>query len=142
LSDAREVPGSDEPPATRIWKNRWFADFAHSNAISDAQLCEAIERAERGLIDADLGGGVIKQRIARPGQGRSGGFRTVVFFKAARRAFFVFGFAKSRRENLAPTELRFYKSVAPDALQQDESALEAQMKTGELIEVFCNEKDL
>lgn len=62
----------------RVFKNAWFERFARKQGISDAVLLEAVERAERGLIDADLGGCVIKQRVARPGQGRSGGWRTVL----------------------------------------------------------------
>jgi hypothetical protein len=60
--------------------------FAKQSGIGDAVLCEAIRDAERGLIAADLGGGVIKQRIARPGQGKSGGFRTLIVFRAGARA--------------------------------------------------------
>src|SRR2546427_1960732 len=54
----------------RIFKNAWFARYARKQDISDKSMVQAIERAEQGLIDADLGGGVIKQRVARPGQDR------------------------------------------------------------------------
>ena len=60
-----------------VFKTRWFARFARQERIADSSLREAIERAERGLIDADLGGGLIKQRVARPGRGRSGGYRVI-----------------------------------------------------------------
>jgi len=66
----------------RIFKTKSFVRFARRERISDASLCEAIRRAERGLIDADLGGGVIKQRVARAGQGRSGGFRVLIAYRA------------------------------------------------------------
>lgn len=62
----------------RIFKNRWFEKFARKQDIGDDVLREAVGRAERGLIDADLGGGVIKQRVAREGEGRSGGYRTII----------------------------------------------------------------
>jgi len=65
----------------RIFKTKPFARFASGEGIVDAQLCDAISRADKGLIDADLGGGVIKQRLARRGQGRSGGFRSIVVFR-------------------------------------------------------------
>jgi hypothetical protein len=71
----------------RIFKNAWFERFARKQNISDKAIAQAIERAEQGLIDADLGGGVIKQRVARPGQGKSGGFRTVILYRATERAF-------------------------------------------------------
>ena len=79
----------------RIFKN---IRFARREAISDRALCDAIARAERGLIDADLGGNVIKQRIPRPHQGRSGGFRSIILFRAAERAVFVYGFVKNDQE--------------------------------------------
>ncbi len=69
----------------RVFKNGWFQKFARKEKISDAMLCEAIARAERGQIDADLGSGLIKQRLARPGAGKSGGFRTLIFFRTQQR---------------------------------------------------------
>ena len=75
----------------RVFKIKWFVRFARQNNISDRDLCEAIER---GLIDADLGGNVTKQRIARPNEGRSGGYRALICFRVEDRAFFVFGFPK------------------------------------------------
>lgn len=77
----------------RIFKTRWMARFARKAGIDDALLVEAIDRAERGLIDADLGGGVIKQRVGRSGQGRSGGYRTLIAFRFGDLAFFIYGFA-------------------------------------------------
>ena len=88
----------------RVFKSNRFHRFARKEKISDAMLCEAIERAERGLIDADLGAGLIKQRVARPGAGRSGGYRTLIFFRAETRAVFAFGFAKSDLANLEDDE--------------------------------------
>ena len=66
----------------RVFKTKGFARFARRERISDANLGEAVRRAERGLVDADLGGGVIKQRVARPGQGKSGGYRVLVAYRA------------------------------------------------------------
>jgi hypothetical protein len=76
----------------RIFKSRWFERFARKEGIADVVLFEAVVRAEKGQIDADLGGGVVKQRIARPGQGRSKGYRTIIFFRRGVRSFFVYGF--------------------------------------------------
>jgi hypothetical protein len=78
----------------------------------DASLCEAIRNADQGLVDADLGGGVIKQRIARSGGGKSGGFRTIILFRARSRAFFVHGFAKNDRDNIDDKELAAFKMLA------------------------------
>src|SRR5580658_5139225 len=82
----------------RVFKTRWFQRFARKERIRDAVLLDAVARAEKGQLDADLGGGVIKQRIARPGQGKSGGYCTIIVFKQGQRAVFVYGFAKSERE--------------------------------------------
>src|ERR1039457_2463133 len=82
-----------------------MARFIRRERIAHASLREAVERAERGLIHVDLGGGLIKQRVARPGKGRSGGYRTIIAYRRAGRAGFRFGFAKSERENIEPDEL-------------------------------------
>lgn len=91
--------------AVRVFKTRWFARFARRERISYASPCGAIRRAERGLVDADLGGGVIKQRVARAGQGRWGGYRVLVAYRPRARSVFLFGFAKSARANVEDDEL-------------------------------------
>ena len=117
---------------------RPFARFANREGISDAVLCDAVRRAERGTIDADLGGGVLKQRVARKGQGRSGGFRVIVVFRRGERAFFVHGFAKSDRENLRRNELRALRSLASEMLGLDGAGLEAMLANGTISEVSCD----
>jgi hypothetical protein len=71
--------------------------FAGEEGIQDKELCEAVSEAERGLIDADYGGGVIKQRIARPNEGKSGGFRSIILYRQGKKAFFVFWFYQKRK---------------------------------------------
>jgi len=94
----------------RIFRNQWITKFAKKHKISDSELIEAVERADDGLIDADLGGGVIKQRIARQGQGRSGGYRSLIFFRHGERAFFMTAFAKNDRETMTETDIEQAKS--------------------------------
>ena len=89
-------------------------------------------------MDADLGGGVIKQRIARKGGGRSGGFRAIILFRRGELAFFVYGFAKSDRETLRPDELATYRLLANEYLALDRAGLEAAQSVGAIIEVKCN----
>ncbi len=89
----------------KVFKTKWFARYARHELIADASLREAIARAERGLVDADLGGGLFKQRVARRGQGRSGGFRVIVAYRSKGRAVFLLGFAKAERENISQDEL-------------------------------------
>ena len=122
----------------RTFKTKPFARFAARESIEDAALCEAVERAVKGLVDADLGGGVIKQRIARLGQGRSGGFRVLVVFRRGDRAFFVHGFAKSDRENLQRKELRALRSLANEMLGLDGPGLEAMLANATISEVNCD----
>lgn len=119
----------------RVFKTRWFARFAKRQAIADADLRRAVERAERGLIDADLGGGVIKQRIARPNEGKSSGFRTIILFRSGARSFFVYGFPKSARDNVQKNELLAFRELADEMLRYDELALMKAIDAGALIEV-------
>jgi hypothetical protein len=78
----------------RLFKLKAFARFQRQEGIADKTLSKAIGSAEGGLVDADLGGGLIKQRVARPGQGKRGGFRTIVAYRRGSRAVFLFGFAQ------------------------------------------------
>lgn len=122
----------------QTFKTKAFARFAKREGLDDAVLCEAVRRAESGLIDADLGGGVIKQRVARTGGGRSGGFRTIVLFRRGDLAFFVYGFAKSDRGNLRPDELAAFRLLADEYLGLDESGLKTAQSVGAIIEVNSN----
>ena len=124
----------------RTFKTKPFGRFATREEIENGALCEAVERAAKGLIGADLGSGVIKQRIARRGQGRSGGFRVIVAFRRGERAFFVHGFAKSDRENLRPWELTALRSLADEMLGLDAAGLEAMPANGTISEVDCDDQ--
>ncbi len=119
----------------RLFKTKWFARYARHEKITDASLREAVARAERGLIDADLGGGVIKQRVARVGKGRSGGYRVVIAFRAAERSVFLFGFAKSERDNIDADELATLKKIASAWLAADAAKIERAITEGVLVEV-------
>jgi hypothetical protein len=122
----------------RVFKNKPFARFARKNGVSDAELCGAIQDANRGLIDADLGGGVIKQRVARRGAGKSGGFRTMIVFRARALAIFVHGFAKSEVENIGPIELTALKKLASELLAYGADALDKAIASGTLMELQCD----
>jgi hypothetical protein len=124
----------------RVFKNKAFSRFAATNEISDEDLCNAVQRASRGLIDADLGGGVIKQRIARKGEGKSGGFRSMILFKQGERAIFVHGFAKKDVGNISPKELKALKKLAKIMLAYSDAQIAAVVASGTLVEVKCNGK--
>ncbi len=89
----------------RVFKVRVFARFQRRERIADASLAKAVQDAEAGLIDADLGGGLIKQRVARPGQGKRSGYRTVIVYRRSELAVFLLGFAKNERANIDDDEL-------------------------------------
>jgi hypothetical protein len=105
-----------------FYTSKEFARMARRSGLAEAGLSEAIDRAEEGKIDSDLGGGLIKQRVARPGQGRSGGFRTVIAYRKGGRAIFLHLFEKSRQANLSDVELEVYKDLAGeyDALTDEQ----------------------
>ena len=124
----------------QTFKTKAFARFAAREGIDDDALCETVGRARRGLVDADLGGEVIKQRIARKGSGRSGGYRTIVLFRRGKLAFFVYGFAKSDRANLRRDELRAFRLLADEYLALDAAGLAAAQMIGVIIEVKCNDQ--
>ena len=129
----------------RTFKTKAFSRFAGREGIDDAALCEAVDRARSGSVDADLGGGVIKQRVARKhvarkGGGRSGGFRTIMLFRRGEVAFFVYGFAKSGRENLRQDELETFRRLADAYLALDRAGLAAAQAVGAIIEVKCDDQ--
>ncbi|MGA7218128.1 MAG: type II toxin-antitoxin system RelE/ParE family toxin [Candidatus Sulfotelmatobacter sp.] len=119
----------------RIFKSRWFQRFARQEQIADALLRDAIARAEKGQIDAELGGGVIKQRIARAGQGKSKGYRTIIFFRRGAKAFFVYGFAKSQRANISRVEEDEFKEAAKIVLALTDDQLATRLRRGDFLEV-------
>jgi hypothetical protein len=122
----------------RVFKNKWFTRFARKEGLTDAQLCEAVLRAERRLIDADLGGDLIKQRIARKGQGKSGGYRAFIAYRPAERAFFVFGFPKSERRDVDDKELEALKDAAAELHGLSDDMVERAIENEILSEVRCD----
>lgn len=125
----------------RLYKLKAFARFQRRERIADKALGKAVRSAEAGLVDADLGGGLIKQRVARPGQGKSGGFRTIIAYRRGDRAVFLFGFAKSERENLDDDELAYWQRVGRAYLGLDDDDLEAAITADELMEVSYGEEE-
>jgi hypothetical protein len=119
----------------RIFKNTWFARFADKEGITDGELREAVNQLEAGQADANLGGGVYKVRVARPSEGKSGGYRVIVFFRSEERTFFVYGFAKSDRSNIDERELRVFKKRAKTALSLTDDQIRDRLKDRALLEV-------
>jgi hypothetical protein len=109
--------------------------------LTDSALREAVRRAESGLIDADLGGGVIKQRVARPGKGKSGGYRTIILFRQGDRAIFAFGFAKSAQATISKADLALLKQAAAEALRWSGEELDRLAASRTLVEIGDEQED-
>lgn len=118
----------------RLFKTKWFCRYAQGERINDSMLWEAIRRAERGIIDANLGGYVIKQRVGKDGQSRKG-YRVVIAFKTQKRAIFMFGFAKSDRDNIDEDELKSLKEMASSWLNANEEQIDKSLLNGSLKEI-------
>lgn len=125
----------------RIFKTKWLARFARQETISDKSLDEAIRRAESGLIDADLGGGLIKQRVARSGKGRSGGYRMIIAFRARGRAVFLYAFAKNERENIDADELSDLRRIGMNWLNATTGTIQQALDEGTLQEIENDQTD-
>ena len=119
----------------KVYKNAWFGRFARKQKISANALLDAVHRAERGQIDADLGGGVIKQRISRLGQGKSKGYRSILLFCKNEKSFFVYGFAKNVIANISEDEEEQFKKMAKYILALTDSQLSALIAHGQFEEV-------
>jgi hypothetical protein len=124
----------------RIFKTRTLAKFTRQNGISDANPAAAVENALRGLVDADLGGHIIKQRVARPGQGKRGGFRMLIGLRPGL-AIFLFGFAKNERENIDDDQLKDLREIIASWFAADEKKIAQALKDGILLEVQNGSKN-
>lgn len=119
----------------RIFKTKGVGRFVRRERIADASLKEAIERTERGIIDADLGGGLIKQRLARAGQGRSAGFRMIVAYRVAGRAVFLYGFAKNTLDNIEDDQLHDLRTIGAAWLAASDGIITQALDDGDLQEI-------
>lgn len=124
----------------RIFKSKGFNRWAEKNQITDKTLCTLVEEIQTGNFDANLGGGLYKQRLARKGQGSSGGFRVIIVFKIEKRAFFVFGFAKNEKENLSQEEKKVYKKLAVKLLSMSDEEIRNTLKEKIFLEIPYHDK--
>jgi hypothetical protein len=120
----------------RIFKSKWFAKFAAKNGIGDGALRMAVAEIEAGNFSADLGGNVYKQRVARQGQGKRGGYRTIVLFKQGEKAFFVSGYAKSKLDTIEDDDLGLFRMLARKYLCETEDQINGQIEDGSLVEII------
>jgi hypothetical protein len=123
-----------------VYKTRWFERWARKQDLEDFRLCAAVREIVAGLYDADLGGGLVKKRIARPGKGKSGGFRTLIATNKGNRWIFVYGFPKNERSNIEKDEEDALKELAEELLSLTLEEIEIIKDEGKLFEVNCNEE--
>ena len=122
-------------PAHRIFKTRHFHRWMNKTELTDIELIHAVVEMRHGLIDAKLGGNVVKKRVAIAGHGKRGGARTIVATNFGNHWFFLYGFEKNTRSNISDKELEALKEIADDLLALDEDALKIAMEQGKLLEV-------
>ena len=103
--------------------------------LTDAALCKAVQEMAGGLIDADLGGGVVKKRIGLAGRGKRGGARTLVATNKDSCWFFMFGFEKNERDNIDDDELQALQDYAADWLSRTAAQLDEAAAAGALLEI-------
>jgi hypothetical protein len=124
-----------------VYATKSFRRFQRKEKIVDATLWDAVVRANDGLIDANLGGGLVKQRVARKGQGKSGGYRTILAYRSRERAVFLYGFAKNQRDNIEADELEDWRAIGSSLLRASTEAIERAIADEELMEVYRGTED-
>ena len=125
----------------RTFKTRSFSRWMRKTELTDRALCLAVEEMSQGLIDADLGGGIVKKRIALGGRGKSGGARTLVATNKGNRWFFVFGFEKNERANISDEELEALQGIAKALLERIATELDEAVTDGALQEICHAHED-
>jgi hypothetical protein len=123
----------------QTFKTKAFAKWANGEGLDDDALASAVAEMEQGLIDARLGGQVVKKRVSLSGRGKRGGARTLVAFKEDDKAFFIFGFAKNERATVSDNELKALKLLAKELLNYPAATLTKAVEAGELIEIEVND---
>lgn len=124
----------------RIFKTKWFTRFARKNEITDRRLKVAIGEIEKGILDADLGGGLVKKRVARAGAGKSGGYRTMIAYRRGERAFFLFGFPKNELDNVSNEDLARLREIGSELVNMTEQEIANALRQGRVTEISDAEK--
>ena len=122
----------------RVFKTRHFSRWMRKTELTDSALCAAVDEMVRGLIDADLGGSIVKKRIGLAGRGKRGGVRTLIATNQGSRWFFVYGFEKNDRANIADDELEALQDIAKELLARSGQQLDVAVQDSSLQEI-CND---
>jgi hypothetical protein len=124
----------------RVFKTRYFGRWMHKTDLTEKALCKAIAEMADGLIDADLGGGVLKKRISLPGRGKSGGTRVLIATNKRDLWFLIFGFEKNQRDNISGKELQALQAYAADLLKLSSADLDNHVRN-EALQEICDGKN-
>jgi hypothetical protein len=124
-----------------VYLSKAFTRLARREGLTDVHICHAVVEMNTGLIDANLGAGLFKKRIAMPGQGKRGGWRALLGFQAGKKAFFLYLFPKNSRDNIEDDEMKALKRLTKYYLTLKPSEIKTALQCGELNEVNCNEKE-
>ena len=119
----------------RVFKNKWFNRWAKKAGITDDVLRNIVNELEQGIWEANYGGDVYKKRVARQGEGKSGGYRSIIIFRSERITYYNYGFPKSEKSDITDKEERFYKKRAEDFLKLTDEQIQARLNEGSLIEI-------
>lgn len=119
---------------------KWFDRWARKAGVSDRSLCDAIDEMSRGLIGGKLGKTLYKKRVAAPGRGKRGAYRTLVAFKSGDRSFFLYGFAKNEKDDIKKDEERALKALAGELLGYDVHGIARALTAKELRELRCGDE--
>ncbi len=125
----------------RVFKTRHFIRWMRKTELSDSALCAAVMEMSQGLIDADLGGGVVKKRVGLAGRGKRGGARTLVATNKGSKWFFVYGFEKNDRANITGEELEALQEIAHELLARTDGQLDKTIEDGSLQEICHDHKN-
>ena len=123
-----------------VYRSKAFTRLARREGLTDVHVCQAVAEMNAGLCDANLGAGLFKKRIAMPGQGKRGSWRTLLGFQAGKKGFFLYLFPKSSRDNIEENEMKALKRLTRYYLTLKPGEIKTALQCGELNEVNCDEK--
>lgn len=124
----------------KIFKTRYFSKWAKKRDLKDALLLQIAQDISNGIFEANLGGGVLKKRIATEGRGKRASVRSIIIYKRENHCFFVYGFLKNEKTNITPNEEAAFKILARELLNLSEPEIVTRLRSGALLEIGHEEK--
>lgn len=119
----------------QVFVTKPFARWMRKSQVTHLDILGATEEMVLGLIDANLGGHLVKKRVALRGRGKSAGARTIVATKFEQRWIFLFGFEKNERSNIDASELKVLQELAASLLDLDQQAIAVAVGAGQLFQL-------